>query len=94
MNYQCMPLDPEYNRYSAGGSNGILRGTEYQSHTSKLFPDTALDQNVPCARCLAPRTAHMMVPAKRTCPEGWTSEYEGEITQQRITTVSGKMQAF
>ena len=28
-NYQCMPLDPEYNEYAPGGANAVLSGAEY-----------------------------------------------------------------
>lgn len=76
VNYQCMPLRPEYNTYSNNGYWSLLSGAEYQGQGSGLFPGTIFDHNVPCARCLAPRSAVMMYPAKRTCPTGWSKEYE------------------
>lgn len=79
VNYQCMPLDPEYNSYSGGGSTASsIGGTEYESQSYGIFPNSAFDQNAPCARCYTQnRPASMMLPAKRTCPGGWTKEYEG-----------------
>ena len=55
----------------------MIKGAEYQANDAVLFPKHALNQNVPCARCLAPRSAVMMLPAMRTCPKDWTREYEG-----------------
>ena len=57
INYQCMPLRPEYNRYygANGGSgtvyDGYIAGVEYQSWSYGVFPNEALQQNVPCAVC-------------------------------------------
>jgi len=57
-----------------------MAGAEYQSYQYGIFPDNIYDQNVPCARCYTEnRPATMMIPAKRTCPGGWTKEYEGEF---------------
>ena len=77
VNYQCMPHRPEYNSYSTGGSS-VLSGVEYETANNGLFSSNIHNQNVPCARCLAPRSAVMMYPAKRTCPTGWSKEYEGK----------------
>jgi len=55
-----------------------MRGAEYQSYNYGMFPNTAYQQNVPCARCYTEnRPALMMIPAKRSCPSEWTQEYEG-----------------
>jgi len=78
-NYQCLPLDPEYNLYSSSGRRSIISGAEYQSHDYGIFPNAAHDQNVPCARCYSSRSAMMMLPAKRTCPLSWNKEYEGYL---------------
>jgi len=79
VNYQCMPHDPQYNRAYTGSFYGSwIYGTEYQSYHYGIFPNSAYDQNVPCARCYTEnRPALMMIPAKRSCPSGWTEEYEG-----------------
>ena len=75
-NYQCMPLDPEYNRWTAGGPHSTISGAEYQSYTLGIFHSYAHDKNVPCAVCFT-RGSALMIPAKRTCPTGWEIEYEG-----------------
>ena len=81
-NYQCLPLDPEYNRFDAAGPYySLMSGVEYQNHAVGILPGNTHDQNVPCARCFSGRTAVMMIPAKRTCPQGWTKEYEGMYSQ-------------
>ena len=76
--FQCLPLDPEYNAFSSSGYRSIISGAEYETHDYGIFPNAAHDQNVPCARCYSSRSAVMMLPAKRTCPESWNKEYEGE----------------
>ena len=49
--YQCMPVDSEYNRWTAGGARSTLSGAEYQSYTLGIFHNYAHDKNVPCAVC-------------------------------------------
>lgn len=75
-----MPKDPEYNQFSGRLHSGPwMTGAEYQSGSRGLFPSSTDNQNVPCARCLSTgRGANMMLPAKRSCPQGWTKEYEGD----------------
>ena len=77
-----MPDRPEYNSWTNSGLSSVLSGVEYESYSNGLFTPSVHDQNVPCARCLTPRSAVMMYPAKRDCPSGWTKEYEGEIRCQ------------
>ena len=79
VNYQCLPLQPEYNSYTDSGSPSWIYGVEYESGNNGLLPGSTQNQNVPCARCLSRGTAVMMLPAKRTCPQGWTKEYEGIV---------------
>ena len=72
-NYQCLPLEPEYNSYLAGDQGNYIYGAEYETG-SYLFGRNMQNQNVPCASCFTPqRTATIMIPAKRSCPdETWT----------------------
>ena len=89
LNYQCLPLDPEYNRFNAATPiSSLISGVEYQNHAVGILPGNTHDQNVPCARCFSGRTAVMMIPAKRTCPQGWTKEYEGMYTFDTLSTVN------
>jgi len=80
VNYQCMPPDPQYNKvYTSGyGGGSLINGAEYQSFQYGIFPSSAYEQNVPCARCYTEnRPALMMIPAKRSCLSGWAKGYEG-----------------
>jgi len=73
-------LNPEYNKVSGTNhpNSAKLRGVEYESRSLGIYPGTAQDQNAPCARCYAKnKSSVMMIPAKRTCPDTWTKEYEG-----------------
>ena len=76
-NYLCMPPDPEYTLPYQIGVQGhsYMYGTEYEN------PITGTDdQNAVCAVCLAStREMVLMIPAKTSCPSGWTEEYEGYI---------------
>jgi len=79
-NYQCLPLNPEYNKVSGKNhsTSAKLRGVEYETGGLGIFPGIAHNQNAPCARCYAKnKSSVMMIPAKRTCPDTWTKEYEG-----------------
>ena len=79
-NPQCLPLDPNYLVHAPGSNNDIsyMYGTEYQQ-TNSLVPNTD-DADAPCAVCYVPtRTTLYMMPAKYTCPKGWTTEYHGYL---------------
>ncbi|XP_071950161.1 short-chain collagen C4-like isoform X2 [Antedon mediterranea] len=80
----CLPSSPDYNDqlFSTGSARAKVFGAEYQTAPSggEIYaPWGHLYQNDPsCAVCLATgRSTSMMIPAKRTCPGGWTKEYEG-----------------
>ena len=71
-NYQCLPNQPEFSSYVAGDQSTWIYGAEYETG-SNIFPQAMQDKNVPCARCYAAgRAASMMMPARNTCPVGWT----------------------
>ena len=82
-NPQCLPLDPNYLRTQPGSQDNVfMYGAEYQG-TNGLVPNTH-DTDVPCAVCYVPtRTALYMIPAKYTCPTGWTTEYYGYLMSDR-----------
>ena len=79
----CLPLDPNYLRYQPGSQDHtFIYGTEYH-RTNGLVPNTQ-DADVPCAVCyVSSRTALYMIPAKYTCPTGWTTEYYGYLMSER-----------
>ena len=86
-NPQCLPLDPNFLTQVSGDQSGraYMYGAEYQTetdHNSYLHGRT--DTDVPCAVChVSNRTAVYMVPAKYTCPSGWTREYYGYLMAER-----------
>ena len=83
INHLCLPLDPESpsNVQSGFQSKSYIYGVEYQSR----FPGL-LNQDAPCAVCeVQGRSAVLMIPAKQTCPAGWTLEYEGLLTSDYHT---------
>ena len=59
-----------------------MYGTEYHN-TNGIVPNSH-DNNVPCAVCyVSTRTTLYMMPAKYTCPSGWTTEYYGYLMTER-----------
>ena len=53
MDYQCLPMDPEFPQNAGAGyqSQSYMYGVEYEEHNSPVFPDGRHDNNVPCAVC-------------------------------------------
>ena len=82
-NPQCLPLDPEYLKIIGGKQNyGYMYGAEYQD-TNNVVANSH-DTDVPCAVCYVPtRNTVYMIPAKYTCPSGWTREYFGYLMSER-----------
>ena len=81
VNYLCLPLDPEDpDNVQGGQQNGAyVYGVEYEQGWPGM-----LNQDAPCAVCeVQGRSAVLMIPAKQTCPAGWTLEYEGLLASQR-----------
>ena len=78
-----MPLNPNYLTAISGTQSyrALLYGAEYQTHTdSNSHVHGRNDFDVPCAVChVNERSTVYMVPAKYTCPEGWTREYYGYL---------------
>ena len=84
INYQCFPEEPEYSDYR-GGVQGYsyAYGVEYEGPINQLGSIYLDNHNVPCAVCLATtREAVVMIPAKLTCPSGWTREYNGYLMSE------------
>ena len=77
-NYLCMPNDPEYGIYTSGVQSwSNVDGVEMQSRDGPLRAFHL--HNVPCAVCYTQRETTVMIPAKLTCPSGWTREYSGYL---------------
>ena len=78
-NPQCLPLDPNFlwstknKQYRA-----LMYGAEYETHNTHVHGRH--NTEVPCAVCyVTQRSAVYMLPAKYTCPNGWTREYYGYL---------------
>ena len=86
-NYICLHSQPEWGRYTDGfQSYGYIHGTEYQIYTNNPFSKStqALAENdAPCAACYITKSATIMIPARKTCPEGWSKEYGGYVMAEK-----------
>ena len=84
-NPQSLPLDPKFLKSVSENHKTLMYGAEYQTWThsnSHVRGHNELD--VPRAVChVSNRTAVYMVPAKYTCPTGWTREYYGYLMAER-----------
>ena len=92
VNYLCLPLDPEDPDNVQGGAQtgASVYGVEYRKwHSDRFFVDVDV-HDAPCAVCEAQgRSQLLMIPAKRTCPAGWTFAYEGVLASQHNAHASG-----
>ncbi|XP_078703897.1 uncharacterized protein LOC144928973 [Branchiostoma floridae x Branchiostoma belcheri] len=89
-NYQCLPSDPEWGRYVDGvhGERSYMYGAEYQllDTNAPYNKATFHDRDVSCSVCYClSRRAQLMIPARKTCPEGWTREYGGYLMAGHYT---------
>ncbi|XP_013399412.1 uncharacterized protein LOC106165658, partial [Lingula anatina] len=87
-NYLCLPQTPEWGKYQDGGqgTGSYIHGVEYERIYSNIFSTTHTgvqnfqQHDAPCAVCYTQtRPSHVMIPAKKTCPAGWTTEYNGYL---------------
>ena len=82
-NYLCMPNDPQYTLRFQSGVRGasFVYGTEYELP----LVSGRYQHNAPCAVCYIP-TKHtvIMIPAKTSCPSGWTREYYGYLMSEHV----------
>ena len=81
-NPQCLPMDPNFLTPISGTQRrSYMYGAEYQTDTNGASHiHGRANTDVPCAVChVSNRTAVYMVPAKYTCPSGWTKEYYGYL---------------
>ena len=78
-----MPDDPEYTFPYQNGVRGdsYVYGTEYEN------PLVSHNQHdAPCAVCYLPTiNTVIMIPAKTSCPSGWTREYYGYLMSEAIS---------
>ena len=84
-NPQCLPLDPNYLKTFSGNQNwAYMYGAEYEQ--TNVLVANSHNTDVVCAVCHVPtRNVVYMLPAKYTCPTGWTREYYGYLMSERYT---------
>ena len=82
-NYLCMPNDPQYGSYTSGtGTGNYVYGAEYSTLTRQQMSGVN-NHDAPCAICFAStRGSLLMIPAKTSCPGGWTEEYDGYLMSE------------
>ncbi|XP_066285831.1 uncharacterized protein [Branchiostoma lanceolatum] len=88
-NYVCLPKDPEWGVFTDGNQGTpYMHGAEYQlAYGNSPFQGGALhDHDVPCAVChVASRGSKLMIPARLSCPSGWTREYKGYLMTEHYS---------
>ncbi|XP_065187808.1 uncharacterized protein LOC135818376 [Sycon ciliatum] len=79
--YLCLPEEPQYGDFKPGVQSGNLVYVSELETSHSFQPFTGLFQHNPlCAVCQADsRVSHIMIPARNTCPSGWTLEYHGYL---------------
>jgi len=79
---------------SGSQNRGLMYGAKYETNTdSNSHVHGCQDSDVPCAVChVSNRTAVYMVPAKYTCPTGWTREYYGYLMAEYNTGIHHRSQ--
>lgn len=84
-NTLCLPHNPDpapsdfptHFQNDDRASSSFIYGSEYQY----AYRNVAVDDDVPCAVCdVAHVSSIIMIPAKMTCPSGWSFEYAGVLT--------------
>ena len=83
-NYVCMTNYPQYTLPHQSGVRGhsYVYGTEYE----EPLVSGRNQHNAPCAVCYLPTmNTVIMIPAKTSCPSGWTREYYGYLMSEHIS---------
>ena len=80
-NYVCLTRNPVYEKFLDGfQTTARIYGTEYESKSYGIFPNSLQDHDVPCALCYVDtRATLMMIPGTNVCPASWTREYQGYL---------------
>ena len=82
----CLPNDPEYfPGDTLTGIPGTLWGISYGvfKHTSTAPLNARSGLQMPCAVCYVnDKSTILTIPAKYTCPTGWTREYNGYLMSE------------
>lgn len=78
-NYLCLPMNPSFGKFERGSQGGnYIYGAEYQ-HT-RLASKPLVHYDATCVVChIQSRGSYVMIPARNTCPNGWSLEYKGYL---------------
>ena len=91
-NHLCLPFDPQYvaDVGNAGGTSRVF-GSEYDGvNQINSGKQNIQDRNIPCAVCrVQMRSTGIMIPARNTCPPGWSREYYGFLMGAHHTHTKG-----
>lgn len=79
-NALCLPKDPEFYHAYVPGVQGYstIAIAEYGANQG-----VNAEYEIPCAVCMTTRHTLMTIPAKYSCPAGWTREYLGYLGSSR-----------
>lgn len=87
INFLCLPEEPEdpKNVHPGLQGNSYIHGTEYIANgLPRLMSHYDNYNDMPCALCeTAGRGQVLMIPAKLTCPAGWSKEYDGYLMAEQ-----------
>ncbi|XP_035684139.1 uncharacterized protein LOC118421088 [Branchiostoma floridae] len=90
--HQCLPMEGvEWNNTVAGYQHrSYMYGTEYEVESDGYFSTDNMgsitipeDYDVPCSVCHVLRSAHVMIPARLSCPTDWIKEYSGYLMSEK-----------
>lgn len=85
----CMPYDPEFSEASYHeGERSYLSHAEYRTYGDEQGFD------IPCAVCMTYRSYQVIIPAKSSCPGGWTTEYAGKTSGKAFICLTKRDQDF
>ena len=84
-NYLCLHETPEYDRPVSGLDNARAYVDSVEYEISNFPPLSSQNyHDAPCAVCrVALRGTMIMIPARMTCPSGWTREYSGYLMSNK-----------
>ncbi|CAH1241045.1 Hypp6293 [Branchiostoma lanceolatum] len=97
--HQCLPLEGvEWNNpRSSYQHSSYMYGAEYEVGAGYFSTDNMesianpSNYDVPCSVChVAGRSAHVMIPARLSCPQGWSKEYSGYLMSAHYSHKSNK----
>ena len=78
----CIPETPQYHSTDTTANHvALLRGVEFETHETSSTPfNNVLQANMPCAvGHTDTKLSNLTVPAQYTCPNGWSTEYNGYL---------------